>query len=86
MKILYIVFIAIFTYLLLALVIECIIVKIYLGFIPANWRIELDNNKRMIIHHNGLKESFCIDEGDRVIDFHDSIKVNMLVVILLKIF
>lgn len=86
MKILFWIFTAIIIWLLIGYIIRLTITKRYIRFIPSDWYLEVKNSTTIIIHHNGLRESDCIDEGDRRIDFHNEFIVGRLIIILLKIF
>lgn len=62
---------AFFTISLIMYIIDVIILKTKLGYIPAEWKREdkICFWEDCTILHNGLPESSVIDEGDRDLDF-----------------
>ena len=48
---------------------QSIVIRILLGYYPASWDCKnIDGEIR--IYHNGLPEKWCIDEGDRCMDYY----------------
>lgn len=86
MKTLFILFVIFFTYICLSNIVRWIVIKHFLGYIPCKWFMQFKDKETIIIHHNGLAETYCIDEGDRHIDFHNEFKVNRIIMIILMIF
>lgn len=75
--------IILFIYICLGYILEYSIIKYFLGYIPYKYKIEFEKES-IIIYHNGLKESYCIDEGDKIIKFQNEFKINKFIIIFLK--